>query len=182
MHRCFKFLPSICTSWSDCINFLYFFGTVRFTSAQLASSPFFPLPDVASPPADIATPPRHVTLPSYWAKMSSLHPLHLPIMLYPIVFPLELKLKYWICTTTTGYPPQTAGLPPSTTIKRSFQLWSLTQPLNRASILAPPYLEHHAIGAPPTVVFPFHRYLTPIIPLHNDTYGDELADPLSFPE
>jgi hypothetical protein len=38
--------------------------------------------------------------------------------------------------------------------------------------------EHHAIEAPLAVVVPFHRRPTLIVPLHNDTYGDELADPL----
>jgi hypothetical protein len=42
--------------------------------------------------------------------------------------------------------------------------------------------EHHAIGAPPTAVILFHRRPTSIIPPHNDTYDDELADPVLLPE
>jgi hypothetical protein len=30
--------------------------------------------------------------------------------------------------------------------------------------------------APPTAIIPFHCRTTHIIPLHNDTHGDELAD------
>jgi hypothetical protein len=37
------------------------------------------------------------------------------------------------------------------------------------------------MGAPPAAVIPFHRGLTSIIPLHNDTHNDELADHLSLP-
>jgi hypothetical protein len=54
--------------------------------------------------------------------------------------------------------------------------------LNRVSILPPPWPEHHAIGAPPAVIIPFHHRLTPIVPPHNDTHGDKLADPLSLSE
>jgi hypothetical protein len=38
------------------------------------------------------------------------------------------------------------------------------------------------IGAPPATVVPFHRCLTSIVPPHNNTHGDELADPLSHSE
>jgi hypothetical protein len=37
---------------------------------------------------------------------------------------------------------------------------------------------HHTIGAPPAVVIPFHLRPTPIIPPHDDTHGNELANPL----
>jgi hypothetical protein len=58
--------------------------------------------------------------------------------------------------------------------------WSLFTPLNRVSILPPPYPEHHIIEAPPIAVVLFHRRPTPIAPLHNDIHSDELADPLSL--
>jgi hypothetical protein len=95
--------------------------------------------------------------------------------------PLEPKPMHWIHTITVGHPPWIAQLPPSTLIERSSQLWSLSPPLNRVSIFPPPYSEHHAIGAPPTSGIPFHHHLTPIVPLHNDTYGGKLADPLFLP-
>jgi hypothetical protein len=38
------------------------------------------------------------------------------------------------------------------------------------------------IGAPLTIIIPFYRYLMPIISPHNDTHGDELADPILLPE
>jgi hypothetical protein len=47
-----------------------------------------------------------------------------------------------------------------TVIKRSFQSYSLSSPLNRVST--------------------YHRRLTPIVSSHNDTYSDELADSLSL--
>jgi hypothetical protein len=68
--------------------------------------------------------------------------------------------------------------PLSTAIKKSSQYWSLSPPLNRVSILPPPYPEHHAIRAPPAVVVPFYHCLTSIVPPHNDTPGDELTNPL----
>jgi uncharacterized membrane protein len=46
-----------------CIFFI--FGSVRFVSVQLASSPPFPLPGVVSPSTDVVIPSRHVTLPSH---------------------------------------------------------------------------------------------------------------------
>jgi hypothetical protein len=55
-------------------------------------------------------------------------------------------------------------------------------PLNRVSILRPHYPEHHVIGAPPAFIVHFHRCPTYIVPQHNDTHVDELADPISFPE
>jgi hypothetical protein len=75
---------------------------------QLTSSPPFPLPGVASPPADITAPQRHVApapadvvtpqhraaLPSHEAKMSSLPPLHLLAMLRHVTSPLKPKSKY----------------------------------------------------------------------------------------
>jgi hypothetical protein len=85
-------------------GFSSFFGLVRFTSAQLGSSPPFPLPGVTSPLADVVTPPRCVTLPFHWVKMSLLPPLHLLVMLCPVAYAPELKLKYWIYTTSAGYP------------------------------------------------------------------------------
>jgi hypothetical protein len=101
--------------------FLSFFGPVRFTSAQLTSSPLFSLSSVVSPPTDIITQLHHVMLPSYETKTSLLHLIHLPTTLHPVGSPLEPKLKQWICTTAAGHPPRTARLrlPPSTTIKSS---------------------------------------------------------------
>jgi hypothetical protein len=114
-HRCFKYSPSICSSWIDHV----FFYWVRFTSAQLTSSPHFSLIGVASPPADVVTPPRQVTLPSHRVKMSSLPPLHLSVTFRPVASPLEPKPKHLIRTTAAGHPPRTAWLPPFTAIKRS---------------------------------------------------------------
>jgi hypothetical protein len=64
-HHCFKSSSFIWSSWIDSLNFLYFFYSIRFTSAQLASSPPFPLFGVASHPVDIAThiAPCHVSFP-----------------------------------------------------------------------------------------------------------------------
>jgi hypothetical protein len=78
----------------------------------------------------------------------------------------------------TDNPPRIACLLPSTAIKRSSQPHPLSPPLTLHFIFPPPYSEHNAIKAPPVVVVPFHRRSTPIIPPHNDTNSDELADPL----
>jgi hypothetical protein len=43
-------------------------------------------------------------------------------------------------------------------------------------------MKHHVIKAPPDAIIPFHRWPTSIIPLHNDTHGDKLANKLSLPE
>jgi hypothetical protein len=93
-------------------GFSSFFGPVRFASAQLTSSPLFPLLSAASPLADVVMSLCRVTLPSHSAKTSLLPPVHLPAMFHPVASPLEPKLKYWICTTVTGYPPRTAQLSP----------------------------------------------------------------------
>jgi hypothetical protein len=53
---------------------------------------------------------------------------------------------------------------------------------SRVFILSLPYLDHHVIGAPSTVIVLFHRCFTPIVPLHNNTNGDELTDLLSLTE
>jgi hypothetical protein len=63
-------------------------------SAQLTSSPLFPLPGATSPPTDVVTPPHHITLLFHGAKMSSLAPLHIPAIIRLIVSPLKLKLKH----------------------------------------------------------------------------------------
>jgi hypothetical protein len=136
--RCFKSSPSIYTSWIGRLDFLHFFGQVRFASAQLASSPLFALPSAASPLTNVIILLRRITLPSHWVKMSLLLPLHLLTMLYSVVSPLKLKLKHWIHTTTAGYPPWTTQLVPSTAIKRSSQSWPLSPSLNRISILPSP--------------------------------------------
>jgi hypothetical protein len=118
-------------------EFSSFLCPVRFMLAQSTMSPPFPLPGAASPLAIVVTPPHHVTLPPHWAKMSLLPPLHLPATLCSIASPLEPKLMHWNRTTTTGYPPRTAKLSPSTAIKRSSQPWPLSPPLNCVSILPP---------------------------------------------
>jgi hypothetical protein len=38
------------------------------------------------------------------------------------------------------------------------------------------------IRAPSAVVVLFHHHSTSIVPLHNDIYGDELADHVSLPK
>jgi hypothetical protein len=138
IHRCFKSSPSIYTSWIDRENFLHFFGPVRFASSQLTSSPPFFLLGATSPPANVVTPSRHATLPFYWAKMTSLPPLHLPVMFCPIASPLETKLKHWIRITAAGYPPQNVWLSPFTAIKRSYQSCLLSPSLEHVSILSSP--------------------------------------------
>jgi hypothetical protein len=158
-------------------GFSLFFGSVRLISPQLASSPPFPLTGVTSPPTDVVTLSRRVTLPFHWAKMSSLSPLYLPATLCSVASLLEPKLKHWIYTTAARYPPWIVRLSPSTAIKRPSQYWSLFIPLNHVSILPPLQLEHHAIGASPVVVVPFPRHLRPIVPPHNNTHSDDLADP-----
>jgi hypothetical protein len=135
-------------------GFSLFFSPVRFASTQLASSPPIPFPSVASPLADVITPPHCVTLPSHWVKMSSLPSLHLPATLCSVASPLEPKLKHWIRTTATGYPPRTARLPPSTVIKRSSQ---------------PCHSLHHS------TVSPFYLLPSP------STTPSELHMPPSFP-
>jgi hypothetical protein len=188
------------------IFFIFWRSKIHVRPTRVASS--LSPPGAISPPADIVMPPRRVTLHSHWAKMSTLTPLHLPAMIRPITSPLDpkskywihapnvghppllrpvasplkSKLKYWIHTPTAGHPPQTAYLPPSTAIKKSSQPWSMFPPLDRVSILPPRYPEHHDIRASPATVIPFHRYPTPIIPSHNNTHGDELADTLSLSE
>jgi hypothetical protein len=114
--------------------------------------------------------------------MISLPLLHLPATLRSIASPLKLKLKHWIRTSATDHPPCTTWLPPSTAIKRSPQPCPLSISLNRVSIFPPPKLEHHTIRAQPAVVVPFYLCPMPIVPLHNDTHGDKLADPLLLPE
>jgi hypothetical protein len=57
-------------------------------------------------------------LPSHWAKLNPLPPLHLPATLCPVVSLLEPKLKHQICTIAIGYPPRTTRFPPFTAIKK----------------------------------------------------------------
>jgi hypothetical protein len=119
-------------------EFSLFFGPVRFVSVQLTPSPPFPLLGAASPSADVVMPPCCVTLPSHWAKTSSLPPLHFSATFCPVASPLNPKLKHWICTTAIDYPRWTTRLPSSTAIKRSSQPYPLSLSLNCISILPPP--------------------------------------------
>jgi hypothetical protein len=114
--------------------------------------------------------------------MSSLPLLHLLAMLHFVTSPLKLKQKDSIHITIAGDPPYIARLPPSTAIKRPSQPWPLSPPLNHVSVLAPPWPKHHTIRAPHVAVVPFHCHTMPIVPLHNETHNDELADPLSIHE
>jgi hypothetical protein len=110
------------------------------TSFLFLGTGYDTVPGATSPLIDVTTPPCRIMHPSYEVKMSSLPLLHLPVMLHPIVSPLELKSKHGIRTTNAAsHPPQTARLPPSTAIERSSQPWPLpaTQPrLHFASSLA----------------------------------------------
>jgi hypothetical protein len=135
-HCCFKSSPSICSSWIVHVDFLIF-DPISFMLAQLALSHTFPLPGATSPLVDTTTPSHRVMLPFHWVKMSSLPPLHLSAMIYPVASPLEPKSKYWIRTTIAGHPFQTARPLPFTIIKRSSQSCSLSLPLNHFSILSP---------------------------------------------
>jgi hypothetical protein len=120
IYCCFKSSSSICSNWIDRVDFLYFLPSkIDVIPTSIVSS--FLLLGAASSPTDVATPLCRVMLLSHGGKMSSLHLLHLPVMLQPIASPLELKSKHWIRTTTTGYLPQAARLPPTTSIKRSSQ-------------------------------------------------------------
>jgi hypothetical protein len=83
--------------------FFLFFSPVRFVSTQLMSFSLFLLPGAASPSTDVITAPHRITLPSHWAKMSSLHSLYLSVTLCPVAYPLEPILKYWICNTATSH-------------------------------------------------------------------------------
>jgi hypothetical protein len=73
-HHCFNFSSSIWNSWIDRVIFFSFFGSVRFASAQLGSSPPFLLPSVVSPPVDIVTPSHRFTLPSHRTETEALNP------------------------------------------------------------------------------------------------------------
>jgi hypothetical protein len=55
-------------------------------------------------------------------------------------------------------------------------LVTLSSSLNHVFILSPPKSEHHIIRAPLAIFIPFHRCPTRIVPPHNDTHGDKLAD------
>jgi hypothetical protein len=77
-------------------EFSSFFVPVRIVSTQLTSSHPFPLLGVASRLTDVVTLPLRVTVPSHWAKMSSLPSLHLSATLCPAALSLESKLKHWI--------------------------------------------------------------------------------------
>jgi hypothetical protein len=152
-------------------------------SAQLASSPPFPLPAGASPLADVVTSPRRVTLSSHWDTMNSLPLLHLLTMLCPIASPLESKLKHWICTTAIVYPPRSSTL----TLHYYKMIIStlITLPTTQQClhfIFSLDKLKHHIIGALPTTMVPFYRCLTPIVSPHNDTQGDKVVDHLSLSE
>jgi hypothetical protein len=76
------------------MNFLHFFGRVRFALAELASSPPFPLLGNTSPLAHITMLPRRVVFPSHGAKTSSLPPLHLLVVLCSVTSPREPKSKH----------------------------------------------------------------------------------------
>jgi hypothetical protein len=121
-HHYFKSSLSILYQPNRQCGFYSFFGPVKFTSAQLTPSPTFPLFGVTYSLADVITPPHRVTFPFHWAKTSSLTLLHLPAILHLVAFTLELKLKHWIRTTITDYPPQTSRLQPSTGIKNHSKL------------------------------------------------------------
>jgi hypothetical protein len=119
--NCFKFLPSICSSWIDHVYFLYFFGSVRFTSAQLASSPPFPLPDGALlRPTSPFVASCHTSFT--WSQDELAASALSSDNALSCRFPLEPKLKHWIRTTAAGHPPHTVWLSPSTAIACPGQL------------------------------------------------------------
>jgi hypothetical protein len=62
-------------------------------SVQLVSYSPFPLSGDASPSTDVATPPCRIMLLFYRFKTSSLHPLHLPIMLRLVASSSRVKIK-----------------------------------------------------------------------------------------
>jgi hypothetical protein len=160
-------------------EFLSFFGPVRFVSIQLASSPPFSLPGSASPPTDVVIPQRHVTLPS-----------HGELAVSASSFGNALFHRLSSRAETEALNPHHRRQSPSpyrpiSTLHCYKKIIStlvtlfITQPrLHFASSLA----EHHAIIPPPTAIVHFHRCPTPIFLPHNNTHGDELADPLSLPE
>jgi hypothetical protein len=145
-----------------CIFFI--FCVVQFTLAQLVMSPPYPLPGAACPPADVVTPPYRVMLPSgnalshhlpSRAETESLNPHQLHRLPTPDRLTLNLHCyKKIILSLTTQWH------------------------LHFASSLA---IAPH-IRAPPTAVVPFHCCRMSIVPSHNDTHGDKLADPLLVPE
>jgi hypothetical protein len=111
IHRCFKSLPFNYSNWIDRLNFLHFQSTkIRISPTDIVSSLFPPRCRLSF--VDVVTSLHRVTFPSHRAKMSSLPLLHLLITFHPIISPLELKMKYWICTTTADHPLRT-GLPQS---------------------------------------------------------------------
>jgi hypothetical protein len=145
-------------------------------SAQLALSPPFPLPGAASPLADVATPQCRVVLLSH-GDTSSLPPPNLSTMLPLVASPIKLKLKHWICNTVTGHPPRIARLPPSTGINGHLNHGHPPQ----HSTASPFYL----LPSQSTTPSKLHRlssFRSLIVPPHNDTHKNELADPLSLPE
>jgi hypothetical protein len=75
-------------------EFSSFFDPVRFVSAQLLSSPPFPLLSAASPSADVATPLRLVTLTTHRATMSLMPSLNLQTTLRPVTSLLDPKPKH----------------------------------------------------------------------------------------
>jgi hypothetical protein len=103
-HHCFKSSTFICSNWIDSMNFPHFWSSkIRVIPTIIVSSLFPPRCRLSSGWRCHAT--HHVTLPSYWAKTSSLFPLHIPVMLYFIASPLKSKLKHWIHTTAPAILP-----------------------------------------------------------------------------
>jgi hypothetical protein len=85
-------------------------------------------------------------------------------------------------TTVASHTPRTARLPPSTDIKISSQPSHSLHHSTTSSFCLLPSQTTTPLELHPPPSFFFHCYSMFIIPSHNDTYSDELADPLSLSE
>jgi hypothetical protein len=114
--------------------------------------------------------------------MSLLSPLNLLATLRLVVSPLEPKPKHYICTTAAGHPPRTARLAPFTATKKVISAFT-TLPITQSRLYFAFSLARALYHRSST-----HRSRslycrpTPIVPPHNDTHGDKLADSLLLPE
>jgi hypothetical protein len=95
-------------------------------------------------------------------------------MLRSVASPLEWKQKHWIDIIAIDHPPQTVLTPTLHYYKKVISTLV-------THLITQPYLYFaSSLVRAPRHQSSTHRRHMPIVPPHNDTHGDELADFLLF--
>jgi hypothetical protein len=136
-HHCFKYLPSICTSWIDFMDFLHFQPSkIRVSPTSIVFSLFSPWCYLSSDRCSHTTAPCHASFPLRQDELVDSASSSDNVSSHCL--PSRAETEALNLQHRCRLPSRTTQLPPSTAIKRSSQSWSLSTSLNRISILPSP--------------------------------------------